>query len=52
MKHFDALIATQKISALCEVSLLKNEEKPQKIPFIQKCPFFTAFLDFFRNGTL
>ena len=30
----------------------KMRKNRQKIPFFQKCPFFTVFLDFFRNGTL
>ena len=52
MKRFDALITTQKTSALYKVAFLKKSGKyAQKLPFFQKCPFFVVFLDFFRNGT-
>ena len=51
MKRFDALIATQKISPLCKVSFLKKWQKTAKNTIFSKCPFFTVFHDFFRNGT-
>ena len=53
MKRFDALIATQKTTALYKVSFLKIIRKKPKKNIFQKWYFFyVLFLFFFSNGTL
>ena len=44
MKRFDALIATQKTSSLCQVSFLKKNWKTAK-----KCSFFMFYFLFFQK---
>ena len=56
MKGFDALNATQKTSALCEVPFLKKSRKTDSKwlkmgKMVKNGHFEPVFLDFFRNGT-